>query len=197
MKYVSIDIETTGLDPETCQIIEFAAVIEDTSNPFIPVDDLPSFRRLVTHDLYQGEPYALAMHADKFYKLSDKNKHRGEIIRSVFLAPAFACFLHQELGSSDTHTPVKVSAAGKNFAAFDLQFLKRLPEWNSCIKVSSRILDPGNLFFDPEFDEDLPDLLTCKKRAGWETEVKHEALEDARDVIRVIRKYYERKEVPA
>lgn len=32
MKYVSIDIETTGLNPEVHQVIELAAVLEDTEN---------------------------------------------------------------------------------------------------------------------------------------------------------------------
>ena len=31
MKYFSIDIETTGLNPETCQVIEFGAVFVNTS----------------------------------------------------------------------------------------------------------------------------------------------------------------------
>jgi DNA polymerase III epsilon subunit-like protein len=29
MKYVSIDLETTGLDEEKCQILEFGAAFED------------------------------------------------------------------------------------------------------------------------------------------------------------------------
>ena len=29
MKYASIDIETTGLDPETCAIIEIGIILDD------------------------------------------------------------------------------------------------------------------------------------------------------------------------
>ena len=32
MRYISIDLETTGLDSENNQIIEFGAVLEDTNN---------------------------------------------------------------------------------------------------------------------------------------------------------------------
>lgn len=198
MKYVSIDIETTGLNPETCQVIEFAAVIEDTSRPDVPVDELPSFRKLVRHDIYQGEAYAIALNANKFVQLADNKRPFHDKTRAAFIAPSFSNFLLSNgIGNPEVSGPIKVIAAGKNFASFDLQFLKRLPEWNNCIRVSSRILDPGNLFFDPELDEELPDLLTCKQRAGLEGAVAHDALEDARDVIRVIRKYYERKVVPA
>ena len=42
MKYLSLDIETTGLDKEKCSIIQFAAVVEDTSNP-LPYHELPKF----------------------------------------------------------------------------------------------------------------------------------------------------------
>ena len=33
MLYCSIDIETTGLDPETCDIIQFAAVLDNLADP--------------------------------------------------------------------------------------------------------------------------------------------------------------------
>ena len=42
MKYISIDIETTGLDPENCQILSIGAVIEDTLNQ-LPFEELPTF----------------------------------------------------------------------------------------------------------------------------------------------------------
>ena len=58
MKYVSIDIETTGLDPETCQILQVGAVIEDTQN-LLPLEELPKFNCIVEHPAYTGSPYAL------------------------------------------------------------------------------------------------------------------------------------------
>ena len=45
MKYVSIDLECTGLDEESCQIIEIGAVIDDSLYPEIPIKSLP-FNRL-------------------------------------------------------------------------------------------------------------------------------------------------------
>lgn len=191
MKYVSIDIETTGLDPETCQIIEFAAVIEDTSRPDVPVEKLPHFKCLVFHEKVVGEHYAIHLNAGKILdSFLDSSactpedvliKFRGFLMKNGFESDREGIF-------------VKFTAAGKNFSSFDLQFLKRLPYWDLRLKAKSRVLDPTSLYFDPETDEELPSLETCKQRAGLEGAVKHDALEDARDVIRVIRKYYHKNQ---
>ena len=38
MKYVCIDIETTGLDPVNNQVLQFAAVISDTDKMIEPIE---------------------------------------------------------------------------------------------------------------------------------------------------------------
>jgi len=40
-KYVSLDIETTGLNPENCQVLEIGAVIDDGTTP---IEDCPTFQ---------------------------------------------------------------------------------------------------------------------------------------------------------
>ena len=61
LSYISIDIETTGLDPETCQILEIGAVWDDWTKP---IDELPIYHRLVYHKEYRGNAYALALNAN-------------------------------------------------------------------------------------------------------------------------------------
>ena len=61
MPYVSIDIETTGLDPEHCQTLEVGAVIDDWKSP---IDQLPRFRRVLTYETVSGNPYAMALNAN-------------------------------------------------------------------------------------------------------------------------------------
>ena len=51
MIYVSIDIETTGVDPKIHDIVEFGAVIDDLANPQ-PLDKLPRFHALFKKDNY-------------------------------------------------------------------------------------------------------------------------------------------------
>jgi oligoribonuclease len=88
-------------------------------------------------------------------------------------------------------TPVStLTVAGKNFGTFDKLFLERLPRWKQVFQIHQRILDPAILYVDWKDDALLPNLKTCKERAGIEGEVTHDALEDAFDTIKVLRKKY-------
>jgi hypothetical protein len=69
-------------------------------------------------------------------------------------------------------------------------FLEQLPWWQKLIRVRSRILDPSILFCDWNEDDSLPSLIRCKERANIEGIVTHNALEDAWDVIELLRKHY-------
>ncbi len=59
MKYVCGDIETTGLDKDICQVIEMAFVIRDTDNMEEPLESSPAFHCYISHDVYQGQAYAI------------------------------------------------------------------------------------------------------------------------------------------
>lgn len=94
---------------------------------------------------------------------------------------------NKELINSDIKK-INVIAAGKNFSAFDKQFLNQLPLFNELISIKSRAIDPGTMFIDWENDERPPGLSECKRRAGIKnTELTHNAVDDAIDVIRCIR----------
>jgi DNA polymerase III epsilon subunit-like protein len=63
MKYISIDIETTGLNPLACNTLSIGAIIEDTNNP-VPYEELPKFHVAILHEELQGSPYAINMNRD-------------------------------------------------------------------------------------------------------------------------------------
>jgi hypothetical protein len=86
--------------------------------------------------------------------------------------------------------PITLNVAGKNFGTFDKLFLQELPWWQKLIRTRQRVLDPAILMVDWKKDISLPNLTTCKERAGIEGVVTHNALEDAWDVIEVLRKFY-------
>jgi hypothetical protein len=86
--------------------------------------------------------------------------------------------------------PITLNVAGKNFGTFDKLFLQELPWWKKLIRTRQRVLDPAILMVDWKKDISLPNLTTCKERAGIEGVVTHNALEDAWDVIEVLRKFY-------
>jgi hypothetical protein len=82
------------------------------------------------------------------------------------------------------------NVAGKNFGTFDKLFLQELPWWQKLIRTRQRVLDPAILMVDWKNDKSLPNLTTCKERADIQGIVTHNALEDAWDVIEVLRKFY-------
>lgn len=200
MKYISVSLEVTGQNHEVCQVIEFAAVADDLKLQ-LPLESLPTFQTYILHPVYVGEPAALAMHADIFRKIANWNKLEINVCSPEDLMPKFHTFLTTLCGynhSSKTHFDwmegqIKINVAGKNFGNFDSKFLEKIPNYGLQIKFSHRILDPAMLYFNPETDSELPNTETCMKRAGIDGEVKHTALEDALNVVRLLRKKYTRK----
>lgn len=191
MKYVSIDIETTGTNHDICNVIEFAAVADDLRIQ-APLNTLPVFQTYILQDHYIGEPFALALHANIFKKIANWQKEDINICAPAELLPRFHTFLTTLAGYSAGDV-IKINVAGKNFGNFDSKFLEKLPHYDLLVTFHHRILDPAMLYFDPEKDETLPGTEKCLKRAGMDTEIRHEALEDAMNVVRLLRKKYPKR----
>ena len=225
MKYISIDIETTGLDPETCQILSIGAVIEDTLNQ-LPFEDLPKFHGVIKRENVSGSLFALNMNRDLIETIvqystardqDEKNDivhmtgmefyQEDEIVEALYhfcfrngLVPIDPTFLTKTVKRVNGITypiltsnmpKVYLNCAGKNFAGFDKKFLERLPRWKQVFSIRSRVLDPGILFVDWINDESVPSLDECKKRAGIDGIVTHNAVEDAMDVVMLLRQCYQ------
>lgn len=181
MKYVSIDLETSGLDPETCDIIEIGAVIDDLEVSR-PIKGLPRFHAYVVKESYRGEPYALSMHPEIFKRIATRAEGY-QYLAPEEVGKAFFEFL-RENGLDGT-----ITAAGKNFASFDAKFLKKLPDFEEEVKIRHRVIDPAMLYWKPEEDGTiLPGTSLCMKRAGLKSVVAHTALEDAEVVVELIRR---------
>lgn len=182
--YVSIDIETTGLNEDTCQVLSVGAVIDDWKTP---IDELPTFHCYVDHVVFKGEPFALSMHSKIFRAIAT-----GDTDVPILTPRRFTSVLH-EAGSLSFPNwlqrynlrVAKITVAGKNFGSFDRQFLRRLPGWD--ILMKHRFIDPGNLYYNPIIDDGPPSTETCMERAGILGEVAHTALEDALVVVKLIR----------
>ena len=180
MKYCSIDIETCGLDPETCDVLEIGAVIDDWFDPK-PLDQLPKFHCYISQKSYRGQPFALGMHAEIFKRISvEKQPHK--YYTDFGTVCALKEFLALKFGDE------KISVAGKNFSSFDLNFLKKMPYFDT-IKLHHRVFDPSSLYFELG-DKELPSSKLCMERAGMQGEVAHTAVEDAMMVVKLLRKHY-------
>ena len=208
MKYFSLDLETTGLDPDSCQILEFGAIFEDTDDPK-SYEESSKFHAILKHDQIVGQPFALQLNNRLLRIISgiddipegceiyesdpnsmsvrvDGDNHtliRGDAESKMI--NDFIDWCQQCLGEKNNF---RINVAGKNVAGFDISFLKpHIPEgpWGNLFR--HRVLDPSILYFDEE-DEGLPNLETCLYRAklGDPTDL-HSALGDCWDVIRLLR----------
>jgi oligoribonuclease len=181
MKYLSIDTETGGLDPQLNTILEIGAIVEDTALQ-LPREQCPQFHFYIWSDNIVGNPYALAMNYKILQKIVQLKKEGSSLLKTYETVGAeFARFLHRNFGIDD------VTLAGKNLGTFDLRFLEQIPGWDD-LDLHRRNLDPTLHFIDWNKDGCPPDLNTCKERAGIPGSVTHEALDDAWDVIELLRK---------
>lgn len=193
MKLVSIDIEATGLNPETDQIIEFAAVVFDPQ-PLLAKDGhvnekgrrWSQFECLVKHDRYSGDAFAIGMNADIINELAGRKETYRQILTPEELVIEFGVFLAKQGFGPEREN--RAFACGKNYGSFDLQFLKRLPGWGK-LPFNHRVLDVGSLCFNPA-DETIPDLKQCLESVGIRKEISHRAIDDARDVASVVSRFF-------
>jgi hypothetical protein len=222
MIFISIDIETTGLQIDRYQILSIGAILEDTSKK-LPFDEIPKFHTAILHNEIIGSPYALNMNkslieATVQYQTAqnqdEKNDlmhmHQMQFLKEDQVVEAFFRWLCDNnmvdykftdmmvsISNGKSYPaltpkikPVTINVAGKNFASFNKLFLERLPMWQQVIKIRHRIIDPSVIFTNWNEDETLPNLQVCKQRAKIEGVVTHNVLEDAWDVIELLRTQY-------
>jgi len=218
MKYVSIDIETSGLNHDMNHVLSIGAIIEDTNNK-LPYEELPKFNAIVLQNNIQGSPRAVTMNQEIISLMGDYLEGTDEVRKSLNSNSGYEFYEEEDvvkefykflwsngfatLDSPSTHVngkltpiidgrtkPITLNVAGKNFGTFDRLFLVELPWWQKLIRTRQRVLDPAILCVDWENDTSLPSLTTCKERMKVDGIVTHNALEDAWDVIEILRKFY-------
>ena len=225
MKYISIDIETTGLEKDRYQILSIGAIIEDTTKK-LPFEEVPKFHAAILHNEITGSPFALNMNSKIIeaiaqYQSAQDQDEKNDLVQMTGMqfyqedqvVEGFYRWLYDNglvdfdplLGAGQmikvengkaypmlnrNVKPVTINVAGKNFASFDKLFLERLPRWQQVIRIRQRIIDPSVIFTNWNDDNSLPSLYECKQRAKIEGIVTHDALEDAWDVIQLLRTQY-------
>lgn len=183
IKLVSIDCEMTGLDSERCELIEFGAVLDDTK-VMAPLQSLPRFHCYFHQDFLVGEPFALSMHAEILRRIAHREKGYTYLSPMKF-GNAFKQFLIAN-GYETDRDRVTINVAGKNYGMFDHRFLSKKTDLEKHVKVRSRIIDPAILFYE-NGDEALPGMEECLRRAGLPCEVSHNAVDDALQVVQLVR----------
>jgi len=181
MKYLSIDLETTGLDPDKDQILSIALVWETGDNT--PVADLPSKHWYLDHERLSGHCYALNMNHEIIQALVTKQlPPETDLISPTELNHAILSWLDE----LEPDRPDPIILAGKNVAGFEVPFLRAA---NVSRFWHYRMLDPGSMYVEAS-DSAMPSLKQCIKRAGldpFQYGKEHDALRDARMVIECVR----------
>jgi len=231
MKYLSIDIETTGLDKDKNQIVEIGAVLDELGSDTL-IEDLPKFRAVLIHEEMTIGAYCANLHRDLWpeilaakhlmkdfgwdngllmaYRLpdgggieplrdnfvSDHLRYNDDSKETAYVRPfrfedIFFSWLKCALlnnGESRIRNAEKITinVAGKNAGSFDIPFIENLPNWQGMIRFRRRVFDPASHYARPG-DKCLPDLQECLNRAGIDSTVAHTAVDDALDVVRLIR----------
>lgn len=184
MKYLSIDIETTGLSPTENDILEIGAYLEDTTT-LLPREQLPYFHIYLDMPTFRGNAFALAMNHEILKKIAELQKAKDKVL----LCPPNEVSARLQAFLDGQFIVDKIIPAGKNFGSFDLQFLRQLPNFDK-VKLHHRQIDPTMLFTDFKKDIVPPDLSACKKLAKLPEAVTHQALDDSWDVISLMRTKY-------
>lgn len=223
MIYVSIDIETSGLDHTKNPVLSIGAIIEDTEKK-LAFTECPKFNAIVLQNEITGSPRAITMNKEILSLMGDylegteetrkllRDKSGYQFLEKDEVVKEFYWWLdenglgHGLIENSGGYSQVKdgklrpminsgtksitINVAGKNFGTFDKLFLQELPWWQKLIRTRQRVLDPAILCVDWKNDTSLPSLTQCKEKLGIEGIVTHNALDDAWDVIEILRKFY-------
>jgi len=194
MRYYSIDIETTGLDETEHQILQVGIAFEDTDH-IKQIDRIPQREFTIRHKKISGDLYALTMESNvNIMRYALENPKNKDVLQQCELTNRLCEFMYECEGTIPRNektgrTPKyrTITVAGKNFNGFDRKFLEAIPGFTDQIHMRYRTIDPAMLCIDWS-RETPPSLQDCKDSLKINGEVKHTALEDAIDVIKIIRK---------
>lgn len=152
--YISIDVETTGLDPETYQVLQLSAVAWTNTN----VNRCPTFNMFVdpakgsttgkyngVYDVgvydgsIHGEAYSLQMNA-WILRAIMSGEYKSVYDVSCAFKEWLCHLIDKNKVPNNYFTPM-----GINFGAFDWQFLKRMPGF-PIKSFKHRALEVGSLY---------------------------------------------------
>ena len=204
--YVSVDVETLGLDKGKSPIIEIGAVFDDGG----PIDELKTFSAIFPHiagDYWELGAVALNIKILEEIKAMKINtiEYADRIVRLKW--EEFIDWLEDraaEAGSYDQDMgwdmKKVVCLAGKNAATADIPWVRNnlekycsnprvLRTFNEVVHY--KVIDPGSMFMGRVEGGHVPSLGHINKITGRNENVSHRALDDAMDVVYAIRKHFE------
>ena len=154
--FLSIDIETTGLDPNWCQILSIGGIL------FNEESVIESFEHKIKYDSIVGEQYALDMNEN--------------LIRECATEGSSYHFVKDKFIEFMDALPKPTFALGFNVSSFDIPFLEH--KGFSTEGISHRRIEMGTLLIS---DDGIPSSSNRAVPEYCGHDVHHTALGDARD----------------
>ena len=184
-KYLSLDIETTGLIKERHDILSIGMIVVDTATvgKHPKLEDLPSLHIAINHEEVTGNLFAINMNQKLIKGILDGEVEDADVVRSYSSAGnKIENFLDEHFGKK------RITVIGKNAGTFDIPFLVNKIDrefWDPGLRgrFAHRVLDIGSMYYNPNELNHVPNLKECKEIAGIDGIVTHNALEDAFDVV--------------
>ena len=179
--YVSIDVETTGLDTDKFQILQLGAVAwtNDDINECLTFEMNLDPTRGEPRGNYGrsivGDPYALALNGWLLKEIADGKGACHSTVRDEF-----GQFLHQfNTRAGVVQGGGYIWAVGQNFGAFDWPFLKNIPGFQKKL-FSHRFTEVGTFMADRDGPHSgTEDFTRIAEKYNIQGEVHH-ALFDAK-----------------
>jgi oligoribonuclease (3'-5' exoribonuclease) len=169
--YVSIDVETTGIDRQKSHVLQLAAIYDNGKD----LEDLPTFDAVIKWPIIShAEEYAMNLN-----KALLARAFKGDNVVSIIEARYnFEGWLYSVQPSG------RFTAAGKNVQGFDMPILTNPVNNFNLRRFLHRALDPGSMYTE-EFNH-IPTLNEINTVIGRKP-VTHNALDDCWDVVHAIR----------
>lgn len=196
--YLSVDIETTGLNRQKSEVLELGLVADLGIGR--SVADLPKYNLVLDNPFYEySEPFAMNMNARLIAAqvnhevVKTKPSEAFEIVINLTKHIAKASLDWDNNNPNVQWKAEKIQIAGKNASVFDVPVLnqyfirkgidpKFLEEWQKyCMH---RFIDVGNLY--ARYFGYVPDMNQVNHITG-RGPVRHQAMEDAIDNVFAVR----------
>lgn len=197
---LSVDIETSGTDPYNTDVLELAAIVSPLHPEMYPIDRFHCFFKHEnvrwdesTREFHQKNGYFEYM--DMMLRNSKPHYTPSEFItnfkswtkRHGIWSPKFVDAMNNVYDKGTS-----ITAVGKNFTSFDLQYLNNLPGVNfkEYRFFRHRAIDIGNLLWNPLIDGAiLPSSEICMERGGVGKagDYKHRAMDDAEMMLTLMK----------
>jgi len=186
MKFLSLSLETTGLDCNKNNLLEIGMIVHNTDEPK-SYEDSKKTRFWIDSEFYKGAPYALVDNVEIFKQICDLRKENSRrLVKPDDAITRIMTFLRIHFAENGVFNQ-QIMVVSKN-PILDSDFLSKLKSFEN-LPFQPKYLNPCSFFLNFEEDNGIPGLAKAKERAGLTNPTVRNTLLVAWDMIELIKVY--------